>query len=412
MATCSNCEKAVADNCELCEECGEEGEENNEATGQSVNYVKSELLAYACTYVNRCSPDALVQSIIGFYNAEDILCAQNVLWNTYSDVLDDSTKRRCTLKSTSATVNKVVEDIVFKGLLVLANSDIGNFPFCAVDITKIPKFSPEEENLQSVLVRLARLEHEMKSVTKVQNEMEHDVKSVTKVQNEMKQDVDYATRMVQQTNAKITQASGLKSSHCDVDFGLGASASVDLGLGASASAATVEWPRRPRTPYTPLPPPSQPLRDIRNNMSVNSSIPENLDIHAWKQPLKEAGLQTKSNEEWEIQRADRRKRIRELNSKARTVTGNQTNSNITSVGPTSAIYVHDIDMDVTDQAIKNLISGKGVHVKQMIQILGRNNRGFLKSFKVVIPSNKFEDVMSAEFWPSGIKCREWIQDNQ
>ena len=373
MATCRLCSEPVEDNIDMCDSC----QEDNEEAEKTVTYVKCELLAYACTYVNRCTPNAVIQAIAGFYSAEDIMYAYDLLWNTYSDVLDGKTKRRCNAKSGNAY--KVVEDIILKGILQLANQDIKTFPFCAVDMTRIPKFSPEEENLQSVLVRVARLEQEMKSVQKGQDDIKQDLSSAI----------------------NIPKKSDMKSAEI-----------IEMKSDVAACAAAVEWPSL-QTPYVSQPPRSYPFRET-SKMSVNQKTlaDRELQLPDWRGPLKETIAQLTAREEWQLQRAERRKRMRELNSKAKTVIGTQNNPSITSVGPTSTIYLHDIDMEVADKSIKELITGKGVQVKQMIQILGRNNRGFHKSFKITIPQDKFDDVMSGDFWPQGVKCREWIQDNE
>ena len=384
MATCTVCGSAVEDGCETCEQC--EGDKMNP---EAVKFVRSELLAYACTYVNRCTPDAVIKTIVGFYSVEDIISARDLLWETYAQ-LDPAMKRRCYPTSNITIVTKVVEDIIIKGLLELCNDSELAFPFCAVDMTKIPKFTPEEENMQSVLVRLARMEQEMKSVQRKQEDMEEKAKLTHDVAQRTE-----AKTMQQQTQIDKMIGNEVRSSNI-----------TSSATNWPSISTAYSWQKPPQCAALP------PRDDAR--LPGDSAKAMDLNLPAWTGPLKEKVTQVTgqlSQDGWQQQKADRRKRIRELQSKTRTVTGTQDSTNITSVGPTKAIYVYDIDLEVADKSIKELITGKGVQVKQMIQILGRNNRGFHKSFKVIIPEENFDEVMSEVFWPKGVKCREWIQDD-
>ena len=171
MTACSVCDRPVEGDNEKCEECNNQDDVTEQ---QTVMYVRSELLTYACNYVNRCTPDSVIEAIVGFYKAEEIINARDILWKIYEEILDDGTKRRCKENANIATLTKVVEDIIFKGLIVLTKDADRTFPFCAVDITRIPKYSPEEQNLQSALVRLATLEQDMKHMKIMQHEIKDE----------------------------------------------------------------------------------------------------------------------------------------------------------------------------------------------------------------------------------------------
>ena len=243
--------------------------------------------------------------------------------------------------------------------------------FCAVDLTKVPKYSPEEENIHSVLNRLAAVEQRL---------------AMTE----------------EQTTANVEDIATMKSK--------------------------MNHGPRNKTPYVPSFPPIRPVQDFslppptrsppRVTTSILSNFDEAIDLASGgsylppKKPTYSEMITSQSkmpSEEWMLQRRERRKQLQEklkVNSR-QVVTGNKEDTKVKAAGDVTGIYLYDIDSEFGESDIKEMITSGGVNVKHIRQILGHNG-GFRKSFKVLIPSDKLENVMTSEFWPSGIKCREWI----
>ena len=95
-----------------------------------------------------------------FYADQDILDAKQVFYNEYSHELGDPQNRQ--VSNNRSKAENSVEDIyvAFQKL-----DEIKVKPcFAAVDIKRLPNFTPVEMDLTSVLGRLVRLENKMNSV--------------------------------------------------------------------------------------------------------------------------------------------------------------------------------------------------------------------------------------------------------
>ncbi len=163
---CSNehCEGKVArgKHSDLCDDCV--------AAAQNVDAIPSdekgqklvvcELLAYLSSAMQESSKDMLKKSVLSFYSDEEVSTAKDILWNSYTeDMLGKKIRRNNGERSSK---EKNVEDIVDAVLLIDQNRKQWEIViFCAVDLKRIPKFSPEELDVVSVVDRLALIEKQM-----------------------------------------------------------------------------------------------------------------------------------------------------------------------------------------------------------------------------------------------------------
>ena len=366
---------------------GNVNHENGNDENENVNhgheiYLRCELLTYAWTYIMSSTPDAVVNSITNFYKQDEILNAREMLWDAYGHELPQIKKPRGTNgEVTKATLKKWTEDIVKNGVLALANRPPGKVKFCAVDLTRIPKYAPEEENLHSALIRLSRLEERIRLS---EERIDGNAADIRELQ-----------RSPIASSGARPKDNLLNLSNCLVNQ------QSDLSL--PPPVRTPEASRRDLpSEAKDVAPKSYALTAIANSEKLLSAI--------------ETTSQSKENnnsEDWKIQRNERRRRLREQlqgNNQLRQVTGTKANTKVKGIGDVKAIYIYDIDSNFSDSDIREMITSGGVQVKYIKQILGKNG-GFKKSFMVLIPQDKFEEVMAAEFWPIGLKCREWIKQN-
>jgi len=122
--------------------------------------VVCELLAYLFTALHESSKDMLKRSVLQFYSDDEISGAKDSIWNAYSEeVLGKKMKRN---NGERTIREKEVDDIAEAVSLIDNNKKQWDMvTFCAVDLKRIPKFSPEELDMTSVIERLSTLEKRM-----------------------------------------------------------------------------------------------------------------------------------------------------------------------------------------------------------------------------------------------------------
>ena len=146
----------------------------------NIKLVQNELLCYAFTYIDSCSPDMLINAIEKFYDNQEIHEAKDILWHEYGSILDTTKDRRRSCVRTAASAEAI--DIILKGVLVVKDLVIDcHVQFCAVNLQRLPRFSPEEVNLQSLVSRVATLELHMQQV---RDQAAHNGARITAVEAE------------------------------------------------------------------------------------------------------------------------------------------------------------------------------------------------------------------------------------
>ena len=152
------------------------GTNNGNVDVQKKTLIVNELLTYAFKHVNSRTKDSIVKTICDFYEPEEIITASATLCSVYENnedvLLQFKAPRKCTAND-NAAVKKIVEDLICKGVLIIASHPGIEIPFCAVDLDRLPKFAPDEDNLHSVLLCLAKVEAQVKrhdlDITEVKN---------------------------------------------------------------------------------------------------------------------------------------------------------------------------------------------------------------------------------------------------
>lgn len=200
MTKCVKCEKSNAKaGTDFCQKCGKENtitvtnndhkEDNNDLT-TAINkpmLVQNELLSYAFHYVHNCAAASMINVISEFYSSEDILEAMKCLGSAYAGtgLLNEELCRSKRVSTASSLSNvslvKLVEDLVIKGVVPLAEQTSPHVKFCAVDLAKVPRFAPEEVNMNSLLMRVQKLETSFGKLEKLEstcNSNANDIKRV------------------------------------------------------------------------------------------------------------------------------------------------------------------------------------------------------------------------------------------
>ena len=116
--------------------------------------IHSELLCFMHYYAQSCSPDKIKRVVLCFYCNDQIKEAKEILWGQFKDKLKDFKRRKTTPQRSEDEAH--VADI-FEALDDLDKLNVA-VQFYALDLSKVPKHSPEEINELAILDRLSALE--------------------------------------------------------------------------------------------------------------------------------------------------------------------------------------------------------------------------------------------------------------
>ena len=117
--------------------------------------VINELLSYCSYHLDNSSAESIKKVVLNFYHPDEIIAASNVLSKECADVAGTAV-RHCNTPARGAHVAHA--DDVIK-TLVKIDRDAGDQPiFVAAKLDRLPRYSPEEIDLISVVERLNDLE--------------------------------------------------------------------------------------------------------------------------------------------------------------------------------------------------------------------------------------------------------------
>ena len=171
------------------------------------------------------------------------------------------------------------------------------------------------------------------------------------------------------------------------------------------------------------PPPSLPLRMSGNQVSSDETIPmsyaskvgssQSASVSTIQVNTQDNAAVKKANQ-WQQQRSERRRMLKQASNKVAVVYGNRNNDGnikLKKAVNTKDVYIRDIDPDITDADIVEYMKSNASQPRFVRQILGKRD-GQKKSFKITVIESDFEKVMNADFWPKDIECREWYTAEQ
>ena len=381
MPTCVDCKKKHGtkirlNGVQLCDPCFVTREEKevlggdtsgeddqDELLDNGPKLVGNELLCYAFSYINCCTPEMLMNAIRKAFSDEDIHYAKDLLWREYGHLLDKGVRRRDGLTRTATEA--ILEDIVLQGVMVIKNANcVEKVVFCAMDAKKLPKFSPEEVNMQALFNKVMAMETQLNAVQEqvAKNAAKIEEKEVSKVQPQ-------------------------------------AYAAMAVPLATPLASERI-WPSLASAIQPPLPSVIQPQHHKSRHESGNRA-----QVNRPQSPAV-PGSSDQPGGKWMIPRHERRQRIREAAKDARVVTGSGSNTGLHCGVRTKIIFVYHVNNSYTMDNIKTTMKNAGaepVHVRQTSHSDAAN-----KSFRVVICEDDMDKVMVPEFWEDGIMCREWI----
>ena len=106
--------------------------------------------------------------------------------------------------------------------------------------------------------------------------------------------------------------------------------------------------------------------------------------------------------DFQITREERRRqRRKELHEKC--VYGKREGTGLKSGPKYSDVFVFRIHSDVTNDELQEFVTNKGVVVNELKQVSKDGSK--MKSFKLTVQTC----LMSEDFWPDGIGCRDYVE---
>ena len=354
----------------------------------------NELLSYSSHYINNSNIQNIKKIIVNFYDNDEVLTAKKLLWELKSDFLGPYNERKSTVNRSSSEAN--LNDI-FDGLQTLDTIDqIPNF--VAKNIDKIPERQPEEINIVSLLNRINKIEkktteykntlsnheidlhylksldidskyNELRTLTlKNNSEMHENEKQTTENESDWETVDEIHTKPRCPNTRKRKKRCNLKNEiEKIIDIARKKSA---LSIKQSSSDKVKVNNERVNWTLSPL-----------LSSSSTSSEPRIIDNEGFEQS------------ETRIQR--RKRMLRE--NKDNLITG--------APPPIKRVYVGRIREGNCDSMKKYLLANK-VRIEAIDLISHRDS--IYKSFKISLIEPYLTRVLSHDFWPYGVICKEWI----
>ena len=320
------------------EDEAQDGESDSEAGEQEHQIIVNELLCYAFMFIDSAAPEMVIKSIEQFYTGDEIHAAKELLWQEYGKILKNTkSRRRGSVRTAAATE---AEDIVLSGVIVIMNALLElPIKFCALNLRRVPRFSPEELNLQSIVNRLSAVELHMQQV---QEQTAHNSARLTVVEQDKGTGVPggdparlYAARTARTSSNQQGPAGGARRStpYLTGDERLALAqnrAPSGSGNGASNASGTSSVAVRVADGETSEGVVVQPTPTSRGTVGRADSVTGS----------KQQGAK------WETQRHERRRRIREATKDAKVVIGTKTNTKLQCGYDVKSIFVFNVNKKV------------------------------------------------------------------
>lgn len=330
------------------------------------HFVRNELLCFVAHHLERASTDEIATAVTDFYAAEAIRDAKKMLWEEYKEDLPQIEKR--TNHSRPAHY-KETEDIV-KGLDIVLNKHAGeNLPvaFVAENLNQLPRWKPGELNPAFLCERIAALERQMQKLLE-------DPASVL-------------------GHNSAHNASSPMHGHPPPPPPRPDSNEVADARNLSLPPPLTS-PTRSYADVSKLMPPP-----VQSGPSMRVRVPS---ARAQLPPLVPADV---DRDGFTMVHNNKKKRPKKQQSKA--VFGTKTDCNFKSGHRRTELFVFRVHPDVTAETMKGYIEQAGVTVAE-IERLSTNNT-ISQSFRVLVGAGDPDNLLTEEFWPSGVGCRRFFK---
>ena len=185
--------KLNRDGIALCSKCLKKGidSEWSNSIFMGDTLVVNDVLAYAWHYIKCSSFDFLKKTLIQHFQPHEILEAKMALWKICHNKLPSMVSRQDSV-SRSAKEAEVID--ILNGMKKL-DSENENIPlFVASNLSKLPKYGPEELDVTSIVQRLNEVEKKCESIEKIEKTVGENSDSISTLFNIQYETKSYAAK--------------------------------------------------------------------------------------------------------------------------------------------------------------------------------------------------------------------------
>lgn len=325
--------------------------------------VVNELLSYCSYYRNNSSKESIKKVILDFYLPQEITTAKECLWRYYGNRLGEKPNRRTSSVRLihEADLNDVLDAL--QDLDSFYSDDAESFVFLAHDLSRLPKYGPEEVNLAYVVSKLTQVENKLNEYTGICLKNQKDVQELN---NKVDEQVSYST-----VNT-CTKLRTVENCHDDTQRS-------NEGRDMPPSLDKRDMPPRLY---------SETLASAKGNDNNNADF---------QVPRKQYNIERRKKEKEE---ATKKKR--------KTIYGKAGQSDTLKGAPNHAeIFVFRLDKDTDPGDVQEHVESSNVQVVD-INKTSHEDAKFC-SFKLTINFSDLSNVLSENFWPENVACRRFFK---
>ena len=446
----------------LCDQCQQQQTETMPTsacdTCKGTRYIESELLMYVHDKFNASSATMMKRALVSHFNDNEVREAKDILWQVYDEnLLGKIQKRNHQPDKPSARREKEIDDI-FGGFVIIDRNNAwkDNVKFCATKSDRIPKYSPEDANIGSVLDRIMALEMELTQVKEQSSMHTGQIRNISADVASLKIDrsaevTDGIARQLAQQPTMGASWSGIlqtkqipKLSELQQQLPLPAPPSLFNTKGGRVSASQAAPNITDTAPPTgtggetitvtattpvasPITPGATPKADASSSNKQGSTPRQAPQVKAAVGSGKKkvgqniqnnhaSGGIHKHNSKRPVTSDMLQKALTELPEgfnyppkykKKLGVIGNKDvrGVNVRGAPKCKIMFVHHVSNDTDDDALKVYIEQNVVPVQSFER--SSNPASSAKSYRIKVLVDDAKKMLDANLWPSGIGCSFW-----
>lgn len=306
--------------------------------------VRNELLCYVFHYVNSSSAQSIIDTVCDFYKPLEIISARNILLDYAQTVLIDKLARKTGNPGDKVAVRPWAEDIVQWAVGVCNDTE----KELEVDFCAI------------------------------------DLKNVPPCPPEKVDVFSLAVRVAALEEKLAQQATAKPVVSEDISWPKVGAGLSGIGRKAGQTPVIVQHP------------------ELQVKQSASGPF-----VAIQDQEVRAAAPAAPRASNWKKVQGEKKRRVREAARNVREVVGTASEDNsVRGSKAVKQVFVHKVDKATDSAAIKAYMNKRKVPVREIACL--SKPEWFTNSFKIAVNEDDFEQVLSATFWPNGIRCREWV----
>lgn len=404
----------------LCEQCqkskdGESIPPKNCDTCHGIRYIESEVLMYVQDLFSSNSAVMMKKTIVSHFVDNEVREAKDILWEVYGDqLLGKYQRRNHQPDNPNGRREKEAEDILAAfSVIDRSNSWKENIKFCVTKMGRLPKYSPEEVNVTSLLDRVVALEQQISDIKVTTTTHTGQITTLNAEVSTIK--INTQANHVQSTMkptalfSDVLQQSARPNIQVNIpNKGVAAASAAEPLVAIAAAAATVDLTEtehikqqivKPKSKIKGASPRRTPggIGQRKITPQVNGGVTKHTSRNTITTDMVQKALQ-ELPEGFEYPRKYRKK-VGVIGNKE------DVNINIHGAPKCKVMFVHHVSNDTLDDHVKQYIEQNVVPVHAFEK--ASNPAAGAKSYKVKVLASDAKKMLDANIWPSGIGCNYW-----